>query len=254
VTVVAINQPCYLPWRGFFALMKRADVFVVYDDVQFVLGRSFASRVQLKTARGRRWLTVPVRKSGRAGQRIDEVEIVADSGWQVTHCAAVREAFRGAPYAAAVEPVLELIAGAPWERLAPLTMSTTAQLAGMLGVAPPRTLRSSELGIDGSGSARILAVCRALGATTYVTGHGALDYLEHQPFEAAGIAVEYMDYDLSPYPQLHGPFEPYATVLDLIANTGPAAPAHVRSSTVPWREMVARRGATRETDNTSSDP
>ena len=57
--IVAINQPCYLPWRGFFALMKAADVFVFYDDVQFTsnTSRSFFARVQLKTAAGRRWLT-----------------------------------------------------------------------------------------------------------------------------------------------------------------------------------------------------
>ena len=80
--IVAINQPCYLPWRGFFALMKAADVFVFYDDVQFTsnTSRSFFARVQLKTAGGRRWLSVPVRKSGRFGQRIDETEIL-DDGW-----------------------------------------------------------------------------------------------------------------------------------------------------------------------------
>ena len=96
--IVAINQPCYLPWRGFFALMKAADVFVFYDDVQFTsnTSRSFFARVQLKTAGGRRWLTVPVRKSGRFGQRIDETEI-ADDGWATRHCAAIRTALQGAP-------------------------------------------------------------------------------------------------------------------------------------------------------------
>ena len=87
----------------------------------------------------------------------------------------------------------------------------------------------------------MLAICRALGATRYVSGHGGLDYLDHEAFEAAGIAVEYMDYDLSPYPQLHGAFEPYVTALDTLANLGPAAGQHVNARTVPWREMQARR-------------
>jgi WbqC-like protein family len=242
--VVAINQPCYLPWRGHFALMKAADVFVFYDDVQFTsnTSRSFFARVQLKTAAGRRWLTVPVRKSGRFGQRIDEVGIAEDSRWRARHVAAIREAFREAPFAAAVEPVLGALTGTAWARLAELTIATTRLMAELLGVGVD-TLRSSLLGIDGGGSARVLAICRALGATRYVTGHGALDYLEHEAFEAAGIAVEYMDYDLSPYPQLHGPFEPYVTALDVLANTGAEAAAHVRGRTVPWREMVARRAA-----------
>ena len=245
--VVAINQPCYLPWRGHFALMKTADVFVFYDDVQFTsnTSRSFFARVQLKTAAGRRWLTVPVRKSGRFGQCIDQVAIAEDGRWRARHAAAIREAFRGAPFADSVEPVLAALTGASWPRLAELTIATTRLAAELLGVRRD-TLRSSALGIEGAGSARVLAICRALGATRYVTGHGALDYLEHEAFEAAGIAVDYMDYDRSPYPQLHGVFEPYVTALDVLANTGPAAADHVGGRTLPWREMVARRAGVLE--------
>jgi hypothetical protein len=239
--VVAINQPCYLPWRGHFALMKAADVFVFYDDVQFTsnTSRSFSARVQLKTASGRRWLTVPVRKSGRFGQRIDEV-VIADGDWPARHGAAVREALRGAPFAAAVEPVLTALGRGAWTRLAELTIATTRLMAELLDVRR-ETLRSSALGVAGAGSSRVLAVCQRLGATRYVTGHGALDYLDHEAFEAAGVAVEYMDYDQTPYPQQHGAFEPYVTALDLLANTGPEAAAHVSAHRVPWREMVARR-------------
>ncbi len=242
MTVVAINQPCYLPWRGFFALMKAADVFVFYDDVQFTsnTSRSFAARVQLKTAAGRRWLTVPVRKSGQFGQRINEVAIAEDGRWRARHCDSVRQALRGAPFAASIEPVLATVADEARQRLCALTVDTTRQLAAMLGIER-RTLLSSEMGIEGAGSARVLAICRALGATRYVTAHGALDYLEHEEFDAAGIAVEYMDYDLTPYPQLHGAFEPYVTVLDVLANAGPEAAALVGGVRVPWREMVAKQ-------------
>ena len=240
--VVAINQPCYLPWRGHFALMKCADVFVFYDDVQFTsnTARSFFARVQLKTAAGRRWLTVPVQKSGKFGQRIIDVAIAGDPRWAAKHAGAIREAFRGAPHAAAVEPVLAALDG--WERLAELTVTTTTLMADLLGIRR-ETHRASALGIDGSGWERVLAVCRALKATRYISGHGGLDYLDHEAFEAAGVAVEYMDYDLAPYPQLHGPFEPYVTALDTLANLGPAAGAHVNARTVPWREMLARRAA-----------
>ena len=242
--VVAINQPCYLPWRGHFALWKQADVFVFYDDVQFTsnTAKSFFARVQLKTAAGRRWLTVPVRKAGRFGQRIDEA-LIADDRWVARHTAAIREAFRGAPHAAAVEPVLAVLEG--WERLAELTITTTKLIAEMLGVQR-ETLRASALGVEGSGSARVLAICRRLGATRYVSGLGGLEYLDHEAFDAAGIAVEYVDYDLSPYPQLHGAFEPYVTALDTVANLGPEAGAHINARTVSWREMLARRAAAAE--------
>jgi hypothetical protein len=247
--VVAINQPCYLPWRGHFALMKAADVFVFYDDVQFTsnTSRSFFARVQLKTAAGRRWLTVPVRKSGRFGQRIDAVVIAEDGRWRARHVAALREAFRDAPFAACVEPALAALNADATDRLAELTIATTRLMAGLLGIER-ETLRASTLDVGGAGSERVLAICRSLNATRYVTGHGALDYLAHEAFEAAGIAVEYMDYDLSPYPQLHGAFEPYVTALDTLANLGPGAAGHVDARTVPWREMVARRVTAVEND------
>ena len=81
--------------------------------------------------------------------------------------------------------------------------------------------------------------CRALGATRHVTGHAALGDLRHEVFEAVGIAVDYLDYHLSPYPRQHGGFEPYVTALDLLANAGPEARAHVNGRMVPWRDMVA---------------
>ena len=158
------------------------------------------------------------------------------------HCAAIRTALQGAPFAARLEPLLATLAGRPWARLADLTVATTLQMAELFGLTR-RTLRASAMDIGGSGTDRVLAICRSLGATGYVTGHGALDYLEHEAFDAAGIAVQYMDYDLSPYPQLHGAFEPYVTALDVLANTGPEALAHVNAVTVPWQAMVARRAA-----------
>jgi hypothetical protein len=244
--VVAINQPCYLPWRGFFALMRLADTFVFYDDVQFTsnTAKSFFSRVQLKTEHGRRWLTVPVRKAGRFGQLIKEAAILPDARWQRQHCEMTRRALRDAPFAEAVEPILRLISGTEWALLADLNLSTTRCIAETLGIRPELRV-SSELGIAGSGSQRVLDICRKLGATKYVTGHGAVNYLRHEDFEAAGIAVEYIDYSLAPYPQLHGAFDPYVTVLDVIANTGPEAPAQVQGATIPWRVMVSRHGGAR---------
>src|SRR5207237_509821 len=111
---------------------KPPDVFVFDNDVQFTsnTSRSFFARVQLKTAAGRRWLTVPVRKSGKFGQRIDAVAIAEDGRWRARHAAAIREAFRGAPFAAAVEPALDALSGRAGEGLAELTIHTTGLGAG----------------------------------------------------------------------------------------------------------------------------
>ncbi|MCX7135190.1 MAG: WbqC family protein, partial [Proteobacteria bacterium] len=94
------------------------------------------------------------------------------------------------------------------------------------------------LGIGGAGSARVLDIVRKLDGTIYVTGHGARNYLDHEAFERAGVHVEYMQYLKTPYPQLHGAFNPYVSVLDLIANAGRAGLDCIHSQTVGWKEFA----------------
>jgi len=84
----------------------------------------------------------------------------------------------------------------------------------------------------------VLSVVQGLGGDVYVTGHGARHYLDHEAFEAAGVRVEYLDYEKRVYPQLHGPFTPYVSVLDLIANVGRAGRDVIASGTKPWREFL----------------
>jgi hypothetical protein len=78
----------------------------------------------------------------------------------------------------------------------------------------------------------------SLGGSRYLTGHGAKNYLEHDLFEQGGVSVEYLNYEKTPYPQLHGDFTPFVSSLDLIANVGRAGVDRIRSGTVPWRQFL----------------
>ena len=102
-----------------------------------------------------------------------------------------------------------------------------------------RFLRSSEFGFKSHKSELVLDLIKAVGGTSYITGWGARDYLDHELLDRNGINVEYMDYQLSPYPQLHGPFCPYVSILDLIANVGSSAFQWIRSGTVDWKTFTA---------------
>jgi hypothetical protein len=96
-----------------------------------------------------------------------------------------------------------------------------------------------QLDIAGSSSRRVLDIVLRLQGDVYITGHGASKYLDHDLFETAGVRVEYMDYRKLPYPQLHGDFTPYVSVLDLIANTGRAGAEFILPRTVYWREYLS---------------
>ena len=96
MTTVVISQPMLFPWVGMFEQISLSDVYVHYDDVQFSKG-SFSNRVQVKTADGSKWLTVPL-KDLHLGQTIDQVKPQESEKWQPRHLALLEQAYRSAPY------------------------------------------------------------------------------------------------------------------------------------------------------------
>src|SRR5262249_36840499 len=106
---------------------------------------------------------------------------------------------------------------------------------------PDKWLRSSALKTGGAAWQRLISITQAVGGTRYVTAHGAANYLDHEAFERAGIAVDYMDYSKTPYPQLYGRCTPYVSILDLIANLGMAAQTAIRPKTISWRNFLSAK-------------
>ena len=239
---IVISQPMFLPWRGMFEQIRLSDVFVFYDDVQLPegggKGRSFMTRVQIKTPKGQEWLSAPVTRSGRALQSIQETEF-APLDWRERHLGKLQAVYRSAPHFRKIwEEVVEPIYAFPSNNLSEFCIHSMRLLAARLQLEPEWYI-SSELGIGTSGlesSERVLEICKAFAADEYITGHGAANYMDHSIFDAAGVRVAYMEYRLTPYPQLYGEFIPYVSILDLLFNVGDDAPKHLSSEAVAWSE------------------
>lgn len=220
-----ILQPSYIPWRGYFDLIHRADVFVFYDDVQYDKG-GWRNRNRIKTPLGTKWLTIPVRKRGVVSRKIPINAIsAADEAWARKHLDALRRSYAEAPYFDG--EWLERMFASPPPLLAEFTIATTIELAARLGIRDTRFVRSSELHATGRKTDRIIEVLRQVGATHYLTGLSASGYLEPHKFADAGIELEWMAYDYPEYTQLYPPFNPFVTVLDLLFMTGPEAPRYI---------------------------
>jgi WbqC-like protein family len=227
---VAIVQSNYVPWKGYFDLMRRVDEFILYDDVQYTR-RDWRNRNRFKTPQGVQWLTIPVQVKGRYTQRIDET-LVSEPGWARRHWATLRSWYRKAPFFKRYEPVLEeLYMGRMDLALSAINRRFLEGLRDLLGIETP--LNSSSLyGTCGQKTERLLGICRAAGATTYLSGPAARAYFDGERFRAAGVAVEWMSYDGYPeYPQLHGAFEHGVSVLDLLLNVGEEAPRYMLGTT-----------------------
>jgi hypothetical protein len=226
---VVILQPSYIPWRGVFDQIQQADLFVFYDDVQYDK-RGWRNRNQIKTPRGRQWLTIPVHSRGAQTQNtpINQIRIAWDDPWNETHFKAIQHSYRKAPHFIRYLPILETFYQRRDDFLADFTIAFTIALARELGNTHTRFMRSSEMaGIDGQKTDRLIQILQSVGATHYISGPSARDYIENEKFDRAGITLEYMQYNYPEYPQLYLPYDPQVSVLDLLLMTGIEAPNYI---------------------------
>lgn len=238
MTTVVISQPMLFPWPGFFELIGCADIFVHLDDVQFSKG-SFTNRVQIKHSSGIKWMTVPLKRRGQF-QKIGQLE-AADVDWKAKHRELVVQSLSKASHMAGALELFDLVYSR--ETLVDLLIDSVEKSSLLLNSSPPKTwLRSSDLRVVGSSWERVLGIVKALGGNRYVTAHGASHYLNHEEFEGSGVGVEYVQYSKTAYSQLNGPFTPYVSILDPLANLGPASREIIRPKTVTWREFLANQG------------
>lgn len=225
---VVILQPSYIPWRGYFDQIRRADLFIFYDDVQYDK-HGWRNRNQIKTAQGKQWLTIPVHSKGvTEGIAIKDVRIDWSKPWAKNHLKALMFAYTKSPYFKDYLPLLESFYNRRDECLADFTIETTILLSRELGITTTRFLRSSELpNIDGIKTDRLIQILKQVSAKHYISGPSARDYIEPEKFEEAGITLEYVEYNYPEYPQLYPPFDSYVSILDLLFMTGKDAIKHI---------------------------
>jgi hypothetical protein len=225
---VGVIQSAYIPWRGYFDFIRSVDLFVFYDDVQYSKG-TWRNRNRVKTPRGPKWITVPVRAS--PSLLIEQVEIAEPPDeWRPAHRRLLEESLGEAPHFAEAMAIWETATAAGHRWLSELNVDLTLAVCRYLGITTP-TRHSREFAPEGRGTARLVSLMRRLGGTTYVSGPTGKGYIEEDLFREAGLGLEYKSYDYPEYPQLWGPFESAVSILDVIANAGHGARDLIRSRT-----------------------
>jgi hypothetical protein len=220
---IAISQPTYLPWIGYFDLIDQVDLFVFLDNVQFEK-QSWQQRNRIKTAVGLQWLTTPVIFRGRFGQLIKDVAI-RDSQFCRSHIRSVELAYRRSPYfgqhfSEFSDRLRALCEGS----LVELNIGLIDWIMGVLGIRTP-TVRASALLATGKRTELLASICGAVGATKYISPVGSAVYLlgEQDHLNRANVEILFQNYRHPEYRQVYTPFEPYASVVDLLFNCGTEA-------------------------------
>jgi len=224
---VAILQSNYIPWKGVFDMIARVDRFVFHDDLQYTKG-DWRNRNRIKTPQGTQWLTIPCGSSEK--RLICEVEL-RDSRWQRQHFDRLRQNYARTPHFERYRPWLEdVYLGTTWTNLSELNQTLTRRIATeLLGFDHVTFDDSRRFGLTSHKAERVIDLLEAAGASHYLSGPAARDYLDESAFAARGIALEWMDYDGYPeYEQPHPPFDHAVTVLDLLFCVGNSAMDHLR--------------------------
>lgn len=229
--LVAIHQPEYLPWLGYFEKLLRAEVFVLLDNVQFSKG-DFHNRTRIKGAAGAQWLSIPVHAGSSA--TIAEVE-VAGHRWEAKHWRSLVSAYARAPFFAEWAGAFEAFYRQTAARLLDYNLGALELLARAFGLRQNWVL-ASRLKAGGRKSELVLNICRELGADAYYSGRSGSAYLRREEFERAGVEIKVQQFTHPVYAQLFadgGGFTPHLSALDLLFNCGPAG-----------REMLRAAGGT----------
>ena len=219
-----ILQPSYIPWRGYFHQIYKADCFVFYDDVQYDKN-GWRNRNRIKTSQGARWLTIPVltKRTDAGPPLINDILIDQSRDWSRKHWLTLQQSYSKSPYFSRYSDFLEGFYQKQYTRLSDFTIDLTIALADKLGIAHTQFVRSSNYPVTGQKTDRLVNLLSKIGATHYISGPSAQNYIEVDKFSAAGISLEYMIYDYPEYAQLYPPYDPQVSILDLLFMTGDKA-------------------------------
>jgi hypothetical protein len=225
---VAILQSNYIPWKGYFDIIRHVDHFIFYDEVQFTKN-DWRNRNLIKAPNGSQWLTIPVGQN--IHRKISEVDL-PNSSWQIKHLKSLQQNYSRAPHFKTCMTLLEKIyTTTTWQSLSEVNQSAIQWIANdFLGV-PTKFSDSSLFAGKGDRNLRLVNILKAVGATSYLTGPAGLAYLDINLFLKHRIEVKVMQYNQYPeYPQLHPPFDHRVSILDMLFMTGKDAAQYFDSS------------------------
>lgn len=218
---IAIIQPNYLPWKGYFDIIKNVDHFVFLDDVQYTRV-DWRNRNRIKTSGGIKWISVPV--FGHITQKIFQVKIDNTQPWVELHKKMIHYSYAKSPFYHSYKEDIFSMLSKNFENLSDLDIFCIKKIAQILGITTS-FINSSDLCTEGTKDNKLLEICHVLNADEYISGPAAKAYIDKEKFSSQRVKLTYYDYSGYPeYPQLWGEFNHYVSIIDLIFNCGEKAP------------------------------
>jgi hypothetical protein len=233
--ILTAHQPVYLPWLGLFHKIALAEKFCIFDIAQYQT-KDFNNRNKIKTNAGAIWLSVPVESKDHLEKSLKDIKVI-NNGWNKKHFKSIDLAYRKAPfYSRYIGELEEMLMGQSYVYLADLNLATLNYGLKNLGIEVP-IVTASSFNFQGKKSELVLDMCKNLGANDYIFGAQGKNYADSKSFLDSGIRPHFQEYIHPVYPQLHGEFEPYMSLIDLLFNVGPDSLSVIMSGNIKALEV-----------------
>ncbi|TSI08691.1 WbqC family protein [Lysinibacillus sp. BW-2-10] len=223
---IAIHQPNYLPWIGFFDKLDQVDSFVLLDTARHSKS-GFVHRNKIKTPSGPLTLSVPLKNKEYP---INELLIAQETNWQHQHWKAIETNYKKSPYWSLYKDGFEQIFQQQWSHLSDLNITIIEHIVSLLNIST-KLVKESSLHINfGQRNTRNVNIVSHLKGTTYLSGEGARIYNDPLLFKEHQIELIYQQFNHPRYLQRWGEFIPNLSIIDMLFNCGPSTLELIRSS------------------------
>ena len=226
----------YFPWIGYLEQILISDKFVFYNDVFHSKG-SLLNRVKLKSSNQFSWITIPFEKQNK-NKLINQKTISKSESWKSKQISIFKSHYQNAPFMKDALNIIENVFRLDTNLVFEISINSIIEICKYFEIDySSKIIDSVTLKSNGIKGDRVLKICKELRCSHYITGHGALNYLDHENFNKNKIKVSYLDYQMIQYPQLHGKFYPYVSSLDLIANCGIDGKKFIKPKLIDWKKF-----------------
>ena len=222
---LAIMQPYFFPYIGYWQLIYAADRFVIYDDVNYIKG-GWINRNQILINREPAYITIPLDQPSPY-KPICDMAMQSSSTWRDKLVKMIEMTYRKAPSFAEVFPVVEKVIRHESNNLSDYLANQLRTLSAFMGiitefVVTSRCYENNDL----SGQARILDICKREGATTYINPQGGRALYDTESFRNAGIDLRFIVMRPISYKQRANRFVPHLSIIDALMEIGPVEIKH----------------------------
>ena len=220
--LVAIHQPNFLPWLGWFDKCRRADVMVLLDDAQFQkTGGTWTNRVSMLVGGAAGWVTVPIVRAYHGTRSVREIELEPRTPWRARLLRTIQQNYARHPFADETLALLEPGLGNATTSLCEYNVALLESVARALGIDWSRVVRSSDLGVEAVGTTRLVRLVQRVDGSHYLAGGGAGGYQDDAEFAAAGVGLVPQSFAHPTYPQRGSTtFVAGLSIVDALMNLG----------------------------------